>query len=147
MTHNRLNYLEILHAHGFRVTPQRVAVLDAVCAAGGHTTPAEVLARARALDATINRSTVYRALDVLVKSGLVLTAPGNSPGDTRYEIAREAPHHHLRCTRCGRETELDAAVVAVFFRDVEDAHGYHLSSDHLTLEGLCPACQRPATGV
>ncbi|MBI3160246.1 MAG: transcriptional repressor [Chloroflexi bacterium] len=146
MTHNRLNYIEILHAHGYRVTPQRLAVLDALCAAGGHTTSAEVLARARALDARIDRSTVYRSLDVLVKSGLALTAPGDNAGETRYEIVQESPHHHLRCSRCGTEHELSAASAGAFFRQVEREYGYRLTGDHLVLEGVCPECQKHTAG-
>ncbi|TAK14287.1 MAG: transcriptional repressor [Anaerolineae bacterium] len=141
MTHHRLNYVEALHAHGYRVTPQRVTVLDAVCRAGGHARPAQILALAREGDLHIDRSTVYRSLEVLVKAGLVLTAPGESGIDTLYEIVQETPHHHLRCTVCGRETELDGESAARLFENLERETGYRLTGDHLMLTGVCPECQ------
>lgn len=141
MTHNRLNYVEKLHAHGFRVTPQRVAVLDAVCRAGGHVTAGVVLALAREGEEFIDRSTVYRALEVLVRAGLVLTAPGENGQEVLYEIAHETPHHHLRCTECGGETELDPSSATRFFAALEKETGYSITGDHLVLAGICPECR------
>lgn len=141
MTHHRLNYVEALHTYGFRVTPQRMTVLDAVCRAGGHVRPAKILALAREEDPQIDRSTVYRSLEVLVKAGLVLTAAGESGMDTLYEIVQESPHHHLRCTVCGRETELDGESAARLFVNLEKETGYRLTGNHLMLAGVCPECQ------
>ncbi len=141
MTHDRLNYLDQLHAHGYRATPQRVAVLDALCRAGGHVPARQVLALVRATDYPIDRATVYRALDTLVRAGLALTAPGENGQETLYEIVQEAPHHHLRCVACGAESELDAEAAARAFAQLEHETGFRLTGDHLMLSGLCPACQ------
>ena len=48
----------------------------------------------------ISLGTVYRNLDVLCRDGLVrkLTMPG---GQARWD-GNAGPHHHVRCTACGR---------------------------------------------
>ena len=64
------DWRERLREQGYRLTPQRELVLDAVEKLG-HATPDEVLAEVRdALDA-VNVSTVYRTLEVLEELGLV----------------------------------------------------------------------------
>ena len=47
MSHYRLDYETIIRSSGCRVTSQRIWILDAVCAAGGHTTLAEIYLRLR----------------------------------------------------------------------------------------------------
>src|SRR3989304_6343052 len=63
MSHQNLDYVRILHNRGYRVTPQRVTILDAVCEGEGHSTLGAIYARARKHDPQIDMSTVYRALD------------------------------------------------------------------------------------
>ncbi len=147
MTHQRIDYVEIMRAHGLRVTPQRLTILDAVCEGGGHTTLGEVYARVRARDRSIDRSTVYRALDVFVALGLVVSAELAS-GETVYEIAHAAPHHHLVCQACGREMEVEDTILRGAFRAIAREYGFAVRMDHLVLYGLCAACQvegRPDT--
>ncbi|MBZ0301759.1 MAG: transcriptional repressor, partial [Anaerolineae bacterium] len=72
MTHENSDYIQVLHEKGYRVTPQRLIVLDAVCACQGHATLADIHARVMDMDPTIDRSTIYRALSVLQKVGLIV---------------------------------------------------------------------------
>ncbi len=140
MTHNFIDYEEIIQASGHRVTEQRRAILDAVCQGGGHTTLGEIYARARRLDATLDRSTVYRALDLFVALGLVVSAdPGT--GQTYYEIARPEPHHHLVCESCGRSIELGDETVSTLLKTIQDRYGFEVHSNHLVLVGLCSVCR------
>ena len=100
MTHNRFDYASLWHERGFRVTPQRQLILDAVCQGAGHTTLPEIYARVQQMAPAINLATVYRTLDFLNEMGLVVSG---DMGDGRmvYEIAGQEPHHHLVCRRCG----------------------------------------------
>jgi Fur family ferric uptake transcriptional regulator len=145
MSHHQRDYEAIIRAAGHRVTPQRVHILDAVCAAGQHTTLGLVYARLRAAGVRIDRSTLYRTLRLFTELGLVVAAqPGD--GETYYEIAGPQPHHHLVCRQCGREWEIDAAVLQPVIEQVAREHGFRVQSDHLVLAGTCAACQRaPAT--
>lgn len=140
MTHNQLNWEERLWDAGHRVTQQRALILDAVCAGGGHTTLGEVYARVRRRNRALDRSTVYRALDLFVQLGLVVTAD-TGKGETTYEIARPRPHHHLVCRACGREWEIDDAALGAMAAEIAARHNFAVSTDHLVLFGTCAACR------
>ncbi|MFM7212713.1 MAG: Fur family transcriptional regulator, partial [Actinomycetota bacterium] len=64
---------ERLRAQGYRITPQRQLVLEAVTRLG-HGTPEEILAEVQRQATGVNLSTVYRTLDVLEEVGLVTHA-------------------------------------------------------------------------
>lgn len=140
MTHQTIEYEEIIHAAGHRVTPQRIRILDAVCAGGGHTTLGEIYARVRRVDDSIDRSTLYRTLKLFVELGLVVSAD-TGDGETYYEISRPHRHHHLVCRQCGREQEIEHAVMQRMFDQVFQQYGFKADSDHLVLFGLCGDCQ------
>ncbi|MCW5874182.1 MAG: transcriptional repressor [Anaerolineales bacterium] len=139
MSHNQLNYLEELHAAGYRVTSQRQAVLDAVCAAGSHAPIEKILLHVSKLDPSLNASTVYRSLAVFVETGLVVMAMDQ--GRKVYEIANTQPHHHLRCRVCGSMVTLNAATTSSFFEQLASSYAYKIDMDHLVIDGICKSCQ------
>jgi Fe2+ or Zn2+ uptake regulation protein len=140
MTHTTLNWERTLADAGMRVTRQRATVLDAVCAAGGHTPIGDILLRARKLDPTIDLSTIYRALKVFQDLGIVLTATA-SDGEVFYEIRHQEPHHHLICRMCGNEISVSGEIVAAMAEQIATVHGFVIEPDHLVLWGTCARCR------
>ncbi len=141
MTHKQVRWEDILRQAGYRATRQRGLILDAVCAGDGHTSLGEVYARAHRRDASLDRSTVYRALKVFVETDLVVAAD-TGDGETYYEIKRPQPHHHLVCRACGGEQEIDDAVLAEMMARVDRQHGFEVVTDHLVLFGYCARCRQ-----
>jgi Fur family ferric uptake transcriptional regulator len=139
VTHELLQWEDVLRKSGHRVTKQRGIILDAVCDGGGHTALGEVFARAHRVDASLDRSTVYRALKVFVNVGLVVAAD-TGDGETYYEIKRPEQHHHLVCRQCGAEQEIDDSVLLTMFDRVNRQHGFQVATDHLVLFGTCARC-------
>jgi len=131
---------DVLRRAGHRATRQRGLILDAVCGGGGHTSLGEVYARAHRRDASLDRSTVYRALKVFVETDLVVAA-GTGDGETCYEIKRPEQHHHLVCRTCGVEQEIDGSVLAAMIEQVRRQHGFEVVTDHLVLFGCCKQCR------
>ena len=140
MTHEDKDYIQALRAGGYRVTPQRLIVLDAVCAEGGHATLGIIQARVLDMDPTIDRSTIYRALDVLCAVGLVVESEIGDEGKV-YKIAGESDHHHLVCQGCGAIITVPHAVLAPLLEVIRGDYGFEVSVDHLTLPGRCPNCR------
>jgi Fur family transcriptional regulator, ferric uptake regulator len=128
---------------GQRVTPQRLVILGAL-EPGEHLAADEVFARVEPLLPGVNRSTVYRTLELFRDLGLVsMTDLGG--GARQFELI-DAPHHHLICHRCGAILELDDDLVAPLREAIRARHGFTPSIDHLALFGFCAACEGPATG-
>ena len=68
MTHQTLDYANRIRERGFRLTPQRELVLEAVCDGNGHTSFDEIKKRVETKAPAINRSTIYRTLEFLQKN-------------------------------------------------------------------------------
>ena len=141
MAHDEIEVAKLLQARGLRVTRQRLLILDAVCEGHGHTTLAEILKRVKAADAQIDQSTVHRTLAVFCELGVV-SANATATSDTLYEIAAEAPHHHLVCTVCRREIEVPGAAMRAVLDRLRAEYGFTVGAKHLMLDGVCADCDR-----
>jgi Fur family ferric uptake transcriptional regulator len=139
MTHITTDYAARIRQGGFRLTPQRRIILDAICESSGHVTPDAIYTRVQARLPGVNRATVYRNLDFLCEMRLIVAA--RIGRHTVYEIAGAQPHHHLICRACNRAIQLPHASLLTLFQDIEREHGFTVDMDHLTLFGLCPDCR------
>lgn len=121
------------------MTRQRLAILDALCLADGHATIAEIYQRTQEIGEEIDRSTIYRTMDVLLGLELVICGEDQN-GERVYELVREDQHHHLVCKRCGEELEIDNQAVDDFYQYLEKAFNYSVQMDHLMVFGTCSGC-------
>jgi len=140
MSHQRWDFTGLLHRGGYRVTPQRLMILDAVCEGGGHTTAEEIYHRVQTKSACINRATVYRTLDFLHEQRLVVAADMGG-GRLVYEIAGDTPHHHLVCRNCGKIEVLANDVVQGMYAAINQRYEFTVREDHLVMFGLCKGCR------
>jgi Fe2+ or Zn2+ uptake regulation protein len=134
------SYAPQLRARGYRMTPQRLAILHVLHHSGGHLSPTDVYERARTELPSLTESTVYRTLEFLAKNGLARAA-NMFGGRLVYEIAGHE-HHHLKCRNCGNEMEVEHALLEKLYRQLELESGYRLTDSHVTFFGLCPNCQK-----
>jgi Fur family transcriptional regulator, ferric uptake regulator len=130
---------EELRSRGYRVTPQRQLVLEAV-ARLGHATPEEVASSVQQTAKGVNISTIYRTLELLDSLGLVAHTHLNHGAPT-YHLASDAGHAHLVCQNCGKIGEASQEEVAPLTRVLEDKHGFETKVSHLTVFGLCSDCR------
>jgi Fe2+ or Zn2+ uptake regulation protein len=134
------DFVPQLHAKGLRMTPQRMAILHVLRQAGGHMSPTQVYRLACKETPRLTEPTVYRTLEHLAAKRLVLAAHvGN--GKFVYELTA-GNHHHLICRDCRSEIEIDHAPLDRLYHQLESSTGYKLDSNHVTLFGLCPDCQK-----
>lgn len=134
------SYSATLRSRGYRMTPQRLAILRILHDAERHLTPLEVYQMAEERVPGLTEATVYRALSFLTSQGLLLAAHvGN--GQLVYEIAEHA-HHHLVCRACGQTQEIDHSVLGALYEQFQSTTGYQIDTVHVTFFGLCPDCQK-----
>ena len=130
---------EQLRARGYRVTPQRQLVLEAVTKLE-HATPEEICADVQQTARGVNISTIYRALELLEDLGLV-THTHLGHGAPRYHLSTEAQHVHLLCSRCGRVTQIGPEAVRPLVTALSDGYGFETDVGHLTVHGRCADCR------
>ena len=140
MSHHSVDLESLLHDQGYRITPQRQLVLDAVCEIGDHARPEEVYESVQARAPAVNRVTVYRTLKLLCRLGLI-TDTISTEGHVVYEIAGEQPHHHLVCRQCGTDIEFSNQSYGKFIEELQSRHNFVIETTHLTLSGLCLNCR------
>jgi Fur family ferric uptake transcriptional regulator len=133
------DWRERLRERGYRLTPQRELILDAVDTLG-HATPDEVLAEVRKHSAALNVSTVYRTLEVLEELGLVRHAHLSDRAPT-YHSVRDHEHFHLVCRNCQQVISVDPDVLQPLLTRLEADHGFAADVGHLTVFGTCQECR------
>ena len=131
--------IDRLHARGFRMTPQRMAILHTLRHAGGHLSPTEVYERTRRDQPGLTEATVYRTLEFLAQNGLARPSQSVN-GHLTYEIAGQ-DHHHVICRICGAGIEVEHALLETLYKKLETASGYRAIDSHVTFFGVCPKCQ------
>jgi Fur family ferric uptake transcriptional regulator len=135
---------EQLRARGYRVTPQRQLVLEAV-AQLDHATPEEIGAQVQRTARGVNISTIYRTLELLEQIGMV-THNHLGHGAPTYHLATESDHVHLVCRDCGRVTEISPDAIRPLITALEDQHGFETDVGHLTVFGRCAECRAAERG-
>ena len=124
---------------GLRVTPQRLAVLEALANADGDHLSADDLWQQLPAGASMDRSTAYRVLADLSDVGL-LTQVRFSDGISRFEVQSRA-HHHAACRRCGATEDLPAALIKPLAAAVRRRTGFVVAADEpLLVRGTCAVC-------
>jgi Fur family ferric uptake transcriptional regulator len=131
-----------LRARGYRLTPQRQLVLEAV-AELGHATPEEIVTAARRTASGINISTVYRTLELLEELGLVQhTHLGH--GAPTYSVSSDHDHVHLVCRDCGCVEEAPPAIVEPIVLELAATRGFQVDVGHFAVFGRCRECSGAA---
>ena len=130
---------ETLKEKGYRITPQRTMILDVLHRAEKHITPEEIHKQVCAVYPEVNKSTIYRTLELLKNLGLVDET--DLGGDKLYyHHSEKGHHHHLICQKCGRTFEVDEEI----FDPVKETliRDYNFVPDlrHVGVFGHCLTC-------
>ncbi|HEV2147824.1 MAG TPA: Fur family transcriptional regulator [Longimicrobiaceae bacterium] len=135
-----------LRQQGLPVTQQREVVADVVFNSSEHLSVEEIEAQLRSRGERIGKATIYRTMEILVRSGLV-EEHDFGEGFKRYEhlFGQQPVHEHLICTHCARVTEFERPEIGRIEEEVARQHGFLPTRHRLEIYGLCADCQ--AQGV
>ena len=121
-----------------RLTPQRRAILEVIQASDKHPTAAQIYAQVREAHPKVAFGTVYKALDLLSRTGQILQLEFGD-GASRYD-RRTDRHDHAICTTCGRLVDLDVTLPADLDHEASRASGFLISQHTTQFFGVCPDC-------
>ncbi|MFN2394593.1 MAG: Fur family transcriptional regulator [Bacteroidales bacterium] len=105
---------------GLKVTPQRIAVYEAVIQLNNHPTAESIIRYIKKTWPHIATATVYKVLDALTENGLIKRVK-TEKDIMRYDAILEK-HHHLYCTETDRiedynDEHLDTMIEDYFHRN------------------------------
>lgn len=129
---------------GVRLTPLRRRVLEMVWQSHRPVKAYDLLDQLRERRQRAAPPTVYRALEFLRHEGLVHRLESLNAfvgcGDPRHAHAGQ----FLICRRCEAVAELSDPEITRLIAERARALGFHLGSQTIELDGLCPGCQAGA---
>lgn len=131
----------ILRQNGYRLTPQRRAVLKAIAVSHDHATPAEIYARVRQEQPAIGLTTVYRVINLLDRLNLICRV--NLGGESQGYLMRRPTghHHHLVCSKCGRAVDFTNCGLSQLEGRLSRETGFIIEGHLLEFYGQCPDCR------
>ncbi|MBX5491651.1 MAG: transcriptional repressor [Chloroflexi bacterium] len=125
---------------GYRLTPQREAVLRVLAESDEHPSVDQIYELARQRCRSTSRATVYNTVSVLKQLGEVLELEFGGAGN-RYDGRVPRAHAHLICTVCGRIEDFERPEMEHVLAAAAAASGYAVTARRLDFYGLCPRCQ------
>lgn len=131
-----------LQERGLRLTPQREAVCEAILGCPGHICAEHILdtVAAHHPDLKVNKTTVYRTLDLLLEAGLI-SEHKCGDGRAQYEPASRGRHSHLICRQCGELLDLEESVAVTLREGLKALHGFQAELESYPIFGLCASCR------
>lgn len=126
---------------GYRLTPQRVALIRLLAESKGHPSASQLYDQLKEQFPTMSPGTVYKTLNLLKDLDEVLEL-GFSDNDNRYDGNKPYPHPHVICIRCRNIIDFDIDIAVNLIQDVATRSGYELLSHRIDFYGLCPDCRR-----
>lgn len=134
---------EQLKLKGYKLTPQRRAVVNMVIEnKGSHLTAEELYDLVKKDCPEIGLATVYRTIQLLEEIGL-LSKLNLDDGCNRYELIDEDEihqHHHLICRKCGKVIEVEEDLLEVIEKTVESKYNFMIENHSLKFIGICEDC-------
>jgi Fur family ferric uptake transcriptional regulator len=129
---------------GIRMTQQRRAILAVIETATKHLDASQLLRKVQRVDASVDRSTIYRTLQLLKRHGLIdeldLLHIG---GDGHYyERKMNREHIHIACLRCGKITEFVSGTYERLKQQIEKDCQFKVLVSRLEVGGYCAACRQ-----
>lgn len=135
---------ETLKNKGYKLTPQRRAILDIVMKnQGDHLSTEEIYDKVRKDCPDIGLATVYRTLQLL-SDMTILSKLNLEDGLTRYELNLDEDqhhHHHLICTVCGQVSEVKSDLLEPLEAQIEKDFKFQITDHKLKFYGVCESCQ------
>lgn len=98
-------FARFLTSERLRNTPERYAILEAVCGAGGHFDAESIHSELESNGYHVSKVTVYHTLDLLCRAQIIRKLIFDTH-QARYEMSGNI-HSHLICLCCGEITEVN----------------------------------------
>lgn len=132
--------INALRRHGYKLTPQRRAVIGSIASSPDHLTPAAIYEKVHQERPDIGLVTIYRTLEILAKLGLICEL--HAGGSCRsYTISAPEHHHHLICSSCGDVIDFTGHDLSPLEKRLSRETGFEIEGHLLEFIGRCQNCQ------
>ena len=132
----------ILRRRGFKITPQRRAVLSEILRSHEHLTPAAIYEKVSRVHPGIGLVTIYRTLEMLAELGLICEM--HVGGNCRSYLMRRPSehHHHLICSDCGTVIDFTDCDLGELEQRLSRETRFKIDGHLLEFLGQCGKCRQ-----
>lgn len=140
MKNYTIQFKKYILSKGLKFTPERKAILKAVFACHRHFDAEMLYEKARRRREGISLATIYRALPLLVESGLIKETLC-SREKVNYERAYGHEHHdHMLCLMCGKVIEFTDNRIEQLQKSICKKYSFTAKDRRLGIRGYCKKC-------
>jgi len=132
-----------LKESGYKLTPQRRAVIAAIAASPDHLTPNGLYRKVRQGHPAIGLTTIYRTLEILAHLELICEL--HAGGSCRsYTTGDPEHHHHIICSGCGEVVDFSGYDISPLEKRLSRETGFEIEGHLLEFTGKCRRCRQNA---
>lgn len=131
--------ISALKAHNFRLTPQRLAVLQILAASKDHPSVEQTFEEVRKNFPTTSLATIYKTIAMLKELHEVLEI--RFAECSRFDGNKPYPHPHVICLKCKKIHDPDLVGLEQLTQEAARLTGFKLLDHRLDFFGICPECQ------
>ncbi len=135
-------FQHFLADQGLKLTNERAALVREIFSIHYHFEADELLFKMKEKKVKISRATIYRTLELLVKSGMVRRV---HLGENHYHyeyVSGNSHHDHLICTTCGSVIEFHDPTLEERQREICERKKFTPTFHNLQILGVCDSCRR-----
>lgn len=129
---------DILKETGHKLTPQRLAIWH-LLAGGGHFSADDIFNRLADNIPGIDRSTIYRTLELLAELELVQETK-MSNNLSRYEATDKIGHHHMICENCREIYHFEDGALSDQLNAIASKASFKNAHFEVCIKGICINC-------
>lgn len=136
-----IDYKSLLNSLGIKCTKQRLLILTTLLELDHPSSVENIYDKIKPVDSTLNLSTIYRTLDLLVEKNLVIKSSFGEDKKFSYEINHMEHKHYLVCISCRKIVSIDDCPISTFEEVIQNSTGFEIIGHKLELFGYCPDCK------
>jgi len=125
---------------GFKLTPQRIAILKFLDGNTHHPTAEDIYTEIKKKYPTVSFATVYNTVQALKDRGDILEITIDP--QRKHFDPNPSPHHHIMCTACGKIGDVFTDYSKALLLPEEVTSEFHVTGNHVDFYGVCAACRR-----
>lgn len=133
----------LLREKGYKITPQRRAVIAALLESEKFPTAQQVLEIVKKTNPDVSLDTIYRNLGLLMELNLVYEINTQSSAGNVFEIVQlhHTHHHHFVCLLCGKTECIDICPVNEAYIAEVEQRGFEVTGHTFEFYGKCQECR------
>lgn len=131
--------IEKYKGKGFKLTPQRIAILKILDGNTSHPTAEDIYRELKKTYPTVSFATVYNTIQALTEMGEVMELTIDP--QRKHFDPNPMPHHHIMCVRCGKISDIFVDYSHALNLPKEILDEYSVLGNHVDFHGVCASCR------